>query len=346
MGLGMAMGLRKNRKSVKAPDPPGAERPAEIHPRDLRALGELRELSFVAIDFETATARGDSACALAVSLVDGGRLSGGRTWLVRPPENEYLKFNMMIHGIRPEDTRDAPELPDVWKEAAELIGERPVVAHNAAFDFRVLRDSLGYHSVAWPTLNVFCSLVLARRTWPGMMSYSLPPLARSLEIPLDRHHDPQQDAVACAEIARRICATVGADALEAAADRMRVRPGTLGPDSWISCRARSSGTRLSGLEPANDDFDPEHPFHGRCVVFTGTLLSMTRREAAQLVVDAGGSCTNSVSGKTDYLVFGEQDFAKFTDGQKSSKTRRAEELLADGHHIEVISEHDFLAMVK
>jgi DNA polymerase-3 subunit epsilon len=313
-------------------------------PPDAAVLGAIRPVTFVALDFETATERRGSACALALTLVEAANIVGTWRWLIRPPGNEYSPYNTMIHGIDSRATSNAPEFSHVWAEAAEIIGERPVVAHHAAFDFGVLRDSLSSYDLVWPELDIFCTMVLARRAWPGLLSYSLSPVAKFLGVMLENHHEPGEDSAACAEVALKVCAATDTDSLLAAARRLRVKPGVIAPSRWDSCHAQYSKT-LSGIEPTTDEFDPEHPFHGRCIVFTGTLGAMTRREAAQAVVNAGGRCTNSVSIQTHYLVFGDQDFSRFVDGQRSTKTRRAQELVSDGHTVEVISERDFLAML-
>ena len=320
--------------------------PSEPTPPDQTALEQLREASFAALDFETATGSRASACALGISLVDDGQITGGRTWLIRPPGNEYDPYNTMIHGIGPQDTVNAPELPDVWAEVQAVVGKRPVVAHNAAFDMGVLREGLRYFGRDWPSLGVFCTLVLSRRVWPGLISYSLLPLCGFLGIDLARHHDPAEDATACAEIGRRLCAATATNDLSALADRVEVRVGLMNPGTWVSCVHKyKQFTTFSKLAPTTGEFDPEHPFYGRSVAFTGTLLSMTRKEAAQRVVDAGGRYGSSVSPQTDYLISAEQDFSRFVDGKMSRKTRTVRELVAAGHTIEIISEHDFLAMV-
>lgn len=313
-------------------------------PPDAAVLGAIRPVTFVALDFETATERRGSACALALTLVEAANIVGTWRWLIRPPGNEYSPYNTMIHGIDSRATTNAPEFPHVWAEAAEIIGERPVVAHHAAFDMGVLRDSLSSYDLVWPELDIFCSMVLARRAWPGLLSYSLSPVAKFLGVTLENHHEPGEDSAACAEVALRVCAATDTDSLVAAARSLKVKPGVLAPSRWDSCHAQYSKT-FSGIEPTTDEVDPEHPFNDRCIVFTGTLEAMTRREAAQAVVNAGGRCTNSVSTQTHYLVFGDQDFSRFVDGQRSTKTRRAQELVSDGHTVEVISERDFLAML-
>ena len=321
----------------------GLPRPTPPSPE---AVDRLRSARFAAIDFETATEQRASACAVAVTLVDGGQVTNTRRWLIRPPENDYSGFNIAIHGIRPEDTMHSPEFLEVWRGVLEVIGDRPLVAHNASFDLSVLRQSLDHGGAEWPTLDVFCTLLLSRRIWPGLPSYSLPPLARFLGVPIVRHHDPVEDAIACAEIARRVCAAVEIDDLLSLTERMGFQPGTIAPGMWEPCRSGGrSRTSIAQLEPTTSDFDPDHPFFERRVAFTGSLLSMSRNEAAQLVVDAGGRAMTSVSKKTDFLVFGEQAFSKFVDGEMSAKTHQTVELAEAGHPIEIISEADFMGMI-
>lgn len=112
---------------------------------------------------------------------------------------------------------------------------------------------------------------------------------------------------------------------------------------WSSTHGSGSFAHLEPFGP--DAIDPEHPFADATVVFTGTLQSMRRADAAQAVVDRGGRVTSAVSKKQDYLVMGDQEYWKFADGQQSNKTRRAKELVADGHSLEVIGEYDFLTML-
>lgn len=59
------------------------------------------------------------------------------------------------------------------------------------------------------------------------------------------------------------------------------------------------------------------PFTGKTVVLTGTLQTMGRAEAKQLLVQAGAKVSGSVSQKTDFLIAGEK---------AGSKRKKAEEL--------------------
>jgi len=74
------------------------------------------------------------------------------------------------------------------------------------------------------------------------------------------------------------------------------------------------------------------PLAGKRFVLTGTLESMTRQEAGARVKTLGGSVSSSISGKTDFVVVGENP---------GSKAARAEEL-----GLEVLSEKGFLALLE
>lgn len=52
------------------------------------------------------------------------------------------------------------------------------------------------------------------------------------------------------------------------------------------------------------------PLAGKTLVLTGTLSTLSRQEATDLIVGAGGRVTGSVSSKTDYVVVGEEAGSK------------------------------------
>ena len=93
-------------------------------------------IRFAALDFETANARPDSACALGLVVFCDGLPSREAYWLIRPPveAGEFHPFNTRLHGIGPADVAEAPCFDTVWAQAGGLVGDLPLVAHNAAFD--------------------------------------------------------------------------------------------------------------------------------------------------------------------------------------------------------------------
>ena len=76
----------------------------------------------------------------------------------------------------------------------------------------------------------------------------------------------------------------------------------------------------------------EGPLAGKALVLTGTLPDLTREQATERILAAGGRVTGSVSGKTDYLVAG--------DGAGGSKLEKAERL-----GVAVLDEAGLLALL-
>lgn len=76
---------------------------------------------------------------------------------------------------------------------------------------------------------------------------------------------------------------------------------------------RESGVRWPEKEAGAAPQDG--PLKDKTFVLTGTLSSMTRDQAKERIVSLGGKVTGSVSGKTDYVVFGEKAGSKLSKAQ-------------------------------
>jgi DNA ligase (NAD+) len=60
----------------------------------------------------------------------------------------------------------------------------------------------------------------------------------------------------------------------------------------------------------------EGPLTGKAFVLTGTLPDLTREQATELIVAAGGRVTGSVSRKTDYVVAGDSPGSKLAQAER------------------------------
>jgi DNA ligase (NAD+) len=74
-------------------------------------------------------------------------------------------------------------------------------------------------------------------------------------------------------------------------------------------RGQGVSMELEGPPPG------EGPLAGKTFVLTGTLPDLTREQASERIVGAGGRVTSSVSKKTDYVVAGENAGSKLTKAE-------------------------------
>jgi len=169
---------------------------------------------FNAIDLETATPQRASICEIGLCAVRNGKVVETRSWLVRPEGNRYSYWNMQIHGIRPEDTADAPEFAQAWAEVGEYLDECPVlVAHNAAFDIGCLRHAVELHGLPKNDLPYYCSLRAARRIYK-LGCNTLDYLCDQFGIYYERHHRAADDAEMCARLFLRELDDAGVTGLD------------------------------------------------------------------------------------------------------------------------------------
>ncbi len=92
-------------------------------------------------------------------------------------------------------------------------------------------------------------------------------------------------------------------------------------------------------------FDSNHPLAGKAVLFTGSLVAMSRKDAQTRVEAVGGSCPSSISKALDYLVIGDEDMTRYEGGWRSSKLKKAEALSQQGAPLRVIGEQEFLRLL-
>lgn len=76
-------------------------------------------------------------------------------------------------------------------------------------------------------------------------------------------------------------------------------------------RLKDSGVNMTSTKPALAD----RRFEGSTFVITGTLSTMTRQQAEELITSHGGKAYSSVSKKTSFLVAGEAAGSKLTKAQ-------------------------------
>ena len=158
-------------------------------------------MSFVAIDFETATHHMYSACSVGIVTVENGIITDEFTTLIQPPDNFYSHHNINVHGITPKDTQNFGTFKDHYIEIYKRLLHRKVVAHNESFDRNVLRRSISHYGLSSQGLRLHrdweCTVKIYRSL--GFHPNKLSDCCARLNIPLN-HHEALSDARACAKL--------------------------------------------------------------------------------------------------------------------------------------------------
>jgi len=156
-------------------------------------------------------------------------------------------------------------------------------------------------------------------------------LLRSIDASRDRPFGRVLFAIGLEEVGyvtgRNLAQQFGSiDALMAATPEEIERTPGVGPKMAVKIaeqlgdeqmRALIEDLRAQGLRFEAEGPPPgEGPLSGRTFVLTGTLPTLTREEASERIVAAGGRVTSSVSKKTDYVVAGESPGSKLEKAER------------------------------
>jgi DNA polymerase-3 subunit epsilon len=277
---------------------------------------------FSAIDVETANADAASICQIGiVRFIDGAVVEKWGT-LVNPG-CAFSTHNSAVHGISEETVAGAPLFRSLTDELVERLSG-PVVASHSPFDRLSVRRAADRHGVDIPTAPWLDTARVVRRAWPqfSQRGYGLANIAGHLGIGFN-HHDAVEDARAAGEVLIKACAVAQCSVTD-----------------WLERVVREVTSKKSFSLAAN----PDGPLYGHQIVFTGAL-EMPRKQAAALAAAAGCSVAANVSQKTTLLVVGDQDLRQTKGEERSSRHRRALELMTEGHEIRILQESDFLALI-
>jgi DNA polymerase III subunit epsilon len=304
-------------------------------------------MDFITIDFETATSERHSPCEIGLTFIKDNKIVDTKSWLIKPYSYPHFDpFNIMIHGISPNQVADKPEFPEIWKEIKPLLENQFLVAHNAGFDISVLRRTLDHYKLEYPNVQYSCSYIISKKVWQGLPAYDLKTLCQVNKINLN-HHRAGDDSKACAELtikALELSETVSIDEFPI---KLKTTIGQLFIGGYRPSETKRiySTKDLSQIVGDPAKHNPESIFYGRSVVFTGTLSSMVRSEAQKIIADIGGINGNSITKLTDFLVVGYQDYRVVGEDGMSSKQEKAVKLIECGSELEILSEVDFLKSI-
>ncbi|ANJ00410.1 hypothetical protein A8O14_10190 [Polynucleobacter wuianus] len=219
-------------------------------------------------------------------------------------------FIVELTGITDEMLEGAPSNPEAVEAFFQFAGDLQIWAYNAGFDSKFLNVHTEEHR---PLKDV---LALAKRTFPNLTNHKLATVAQELNISIEGAHRAIADCLITKEVLLK----------------------------GIQFQIENPHPFHHGFKASDYRPKEEGMFFGKIIVFTGALVTMTRDGAATHASQFGFKIGSGVTKKTDYLVVGIQDLSTLAGHDKSTKQRKAEELIAEGVNIEILTENDFIRM--
>ena len=170
----------------------------------------MGNLTFNAIDVETANSDPSSICQIGIVCVRDGIIKEQLSLLVNP-ETEFSVFNIRLHGIGPDTVKDSETLPQIDASLRSMLEEKALVSHTS-YDRTALDGAMGRYGLDPLRTKWIDSARVARRAWPHRyrQRWNLAMIAGDLGIEF-RHHDAVEDARAAGEIVLRACEHTGLD---------------------------------------------------------------------------------------------------------------------------------------
>lgn len=155
---------------------------------------------YVIIDIETTGGKfnEEGITEIAIYKFDGHNVVDQFISLVNP-ERPIQEFVVKLTGINNKMLRNAPKFYEVAKRIVEITKDCIIVAHNAVFDYRILRTEFERLSFDFYR-NTLCTVELSQNLIENQPSYSLGKLTKSLGIPITDRHRATGDALATVQL--------------------------------------------------------------------------------------------------------------------------------------------------
>ncbi len=160
-----------------------------------------------AVLFDTETtgldpATGDRVIEIAAIELINDLPTGQKFHVLLNPDRDIPAETTRVHGISNADVEGKPRFADIAERFLSFIGEAPLVAHNAPFDFAFIDAELArLRRPALGAARMIDTLALAKTRFPGMPN-SLDALCRRYEIDLSARttHNALLDCNLLAEV--------------------------------------------------------------------------------------------------------------------------------------------------
>ena len=211
---------------------------------------------------------------IAVYIHDGYRVVKHFETLINPQQN-VPHYITALTGISNAMVQDAPAFEDIAADIFELLSGNIFIAHNVNFDYSFINHQMkaaGFDLM----VKKLCTVRLGRKIFPGLHSYSLGNLCRSLAIPVDNRHRAGGDAKATVKLFEHYLA----NGAETVIHQMLKKSST---EQWLPMHLNKADIEKLPVVPGVYYF---HDAKNK-VIYTGKAINIKKRVSSHFTHNDG-----------------------------------------------------------
>jgi DNA polymerase-3 subunit epsilon len=166
----------------------------------------MKEKHYAIVDLETTGGKAsrDKIIEIGIVIHNGQQILDTFHSLINP--ECYIPYGItQLTGITQDMVQDAPKFYEIAKTIVEFTEGNIFVAHNVRFDYSFLREEFKRLGFTFSRKQL-CTVRLSRKAFPGLPSYSLENMIRFMGYDAENRHRAMDDAMATAELLKRILA--------------------------------------------------------------------------------------------------------------------------------------------
>ena len=301
--------------------------------------------TFILFRTECINSDQNSVCHIILVPVVDGVIQESQEFFLNPD----APFQGVMSGISREQVESFAPFAQVWPSVHEVFCKFDVaVCAGDGYSAHALFGTLSRLGIPFNPIKYCNAKAICRRSLPSV-SFGLD----YLNNVFFNDYIPENEVVATSRRWAQL-AVKGLESVEDATindflSRTKIKPGLIAegdfqPSLCIKVKKHFSGSGFDA-ESIAVNAQPENPFYGMCVVFTGKMEALKRNDARELVVRIGGEAPDRLTQDTDFLVVGVQDLKVVGQSGLSGKMKTAAKYREKGLPIEVIDEDDFIRMI-
>ena len=133
----------------------------------------------------------------AAVRLENGKITDEFQTLINPQQH-IRKSSFAIHGITEDMVKDAPTEEEAMPQILKFIGDYPIVAHNAIFDYSFLNEAklrVTGESLENPHID---TQAMFKEIAPELESHGLEALTQRFNVELNNHHRAMADTMGLA----------------------------------------------------------------------------------------------------------------------------------------------------